>query len=82
MIKRHTTVNVSRKCWWGTFYYGGGPGTAFLLANKGPVWTESQNFWDLIVWRATDARDPGGQLVNLHALGRRQLANPQLTQGY
>jgi hypothetical protein len=37
VIKRHATVNVSRKCWWGTFYYGGGPCTALLLVIKGPV---------------------------------------------
>jgi hypothetical protein len=48
--KWHTTVKVARKCWWGTFYYGGGPRHAFLLTNKGPVWANSRKFRDLAVW--------------------------------
>ena len=37
VVKWHKTVKVARKCWWGTFYYGGSPCHAFLLTKKGPV---------------------------------------------
>ena len=30
VIKRHATLSGARKCWWGTYLYGGGPCTAFL----------------------------------------------------
>jgi hypothetical protein len=68
VIKRHATVNGARKCWWGTFLYGGCPCTTILHSKLRPTLPIFSEIVGLGRFENSDPMIPPGDPSLLRAL--------------